>query len=59
SQKVRGPFDRPEIGNINVFKSLTSPVANLLRSAVKLFSNKPCEVFYSGSVAPPEDGKLP
>ncbi|MGB8959458.1 MAG: AsmA family protein, partial [Candidatus Aminicenantales bacterium] len=41
SQKVRGPFDRPEIGNINVFKSLTSPVANLLRSAVKLFSNKP------------------
>ena len=59
TQKVRGPFNRPEIGNINVLKSLTSPVANLLRSAGKLFSNKPCEVFYSGSVAPPEDKKLP
>ena len=59
TQKVRGPFDRPEVGNINVFKSLTSPLTNLLKSAVKLFSNKPCEVFYSGSVAPPEDKKRP
>ena len=59
TQKVRGPFNRPEVGNINVFKSLTSPVANLLRSVGKLFSNKPCEVFYSGSVAAPGDGKLP
>ncbi len=59
TQKVRGPFNRPEVGNINVFKSLTSPVANLLKSAAKLFSNKPCEVFYAGSVAPPAEGKLP
>jgi AsmA protein len=59
TQKVRGPFNRPEIGNINVLKSLTNPVKNLVRSAVKLFSNKPCEVFYSGSVPPPEDQKLP
>ena len=59
TQQVRGPFSRPAMGNINVLKSLTSPVANLLRSVGKLFSNKPCEVFYSGSVAPPEDGKLP
>ncbi len=59
TQKVRGPFSRPEIGNIDVLKSLTSPVTNLLKSAVKLFSNKPCDVFYSGSVAPPEENKLP
>jgi uncharacterized protein involved in outer membrane biogenesis len=59
TQEVRGPFDRPAIGNINVLKSLTSPVTNLLKRAMKLFSNKPCAVFYSGSVAPPEDGKLP
>jgi len=59
TQKVRGPFGRPEIGNINVLKSLASPVTNLFKSAVKLFSNKPCEVFYAGSVAPPDDKKLP
>jgi AsmA protein len=59
TQKVRGPFSRPEIGNINILKSLTSPVANLLKSAAKLFSNKPCVAFYSGSVAAPENTKLP
>jgi AsmA protein len=59
TQKVRGPFGHPEMGNINVLKSLTSPVTNLFKSAVKLFSNKPCEEFYSGSVAPPEEKKLP
>jgi len=58
-QKIRGPFSRPEIGNIDIFKSLTKPVTNLLRSAVNLFSNKPCEVFYSGSVAPPKGAKRP
>ena len=59
TQNVRGPFSRPEVGNINVLKSLTSPVKNLFKSAMKLFSNKPCLEFYSGSVAPPEGGKLP
>ncbi|MGZ5425208.1 MAG: AsmA family protein, partial [Candidatus Aminicenantales bacterium] len=59
TQKVRGPFGRPEMGNVNVLKSLTSPVTSLLRSVGKLFSNKPCEVFYAGSVAAPEDGKRP
>jgi AsmA protein len=59
TQKVRGPFGRPDIGNINVLRSLTSPVTNLFRSAVKLFSNKPCEVFYAGSVGPPEENKRP
>ena len=58
-QKIRGPFSRPEMGNIDIFKSLTGPVTNLLKSAAKLFSNKACDVFYSGSVAPPEENKLP
>jgi uncharacterized protein involved in outer membrane biogenesis len=58
-QKIRGPFSSPEIGNIDIFTSLTSPVTNLLKSAGKLFSNKPCEVFYAGSVAPPKDAKRP
>ena len=58
-QKIRGPFSRPEIGNIDIFTSLTKPITNLLKSAVNLFSNKPCEVFYSGSVAPPKEAKRP
>ena len=59
SQKIHGPFSNPEIGNINVLKSLTSPVMNLVKSVVKLFDSGPCDVFYSGSVAPPEPKKLP
>ena len=58
-QKVRGPFSSPEIGNISVLKSLTRPVTNLVRSAMKLFGGRDCDVFYSGSVAPPEENKLP
>jgi hypothetical protein len=59
TQKVHGSFSSPEIGNINVLRSLTSPVTNLVKSVGKLFSNKPCEVFYSGSVPPPGPNKLP
>jgi AsmA protein len=59
TQKVHGSFGSPEIGNINVLRSLTSPVTNLVKSVGKLFSSKPCEVFYSGSVPPPGLNKLP
>jgi uncharacterized protein involved in outer membrane biogenesis len=59
TQKVHGSFSRPEIGTINILRSLTRPVTNLLKSAVKLFDRSPCEVFYSGSVASPEDNKRP
>lgn len=59
TQKVHGSFSSPEIGNINVLRSLTSPVTNLVKSVIKLFDGGPCEVFYSGSVAPPEHKDLP
>jgi len=59
SQKVRGPFGAPEIGTISILRSLTRPVTNLVKSALKLFDGGPCDVFYSGSVPPPEHGKLP
>jgi AsmA protein len=58
TQKVHGSFSSPEIGNINILRSLTSPVTNLVKSALKLFDSGPCDVFYSGSVAPPEPNKL-
>ncbi len=59
SQKIHGSFSQPEISSIALLRSLTSPVANLVKSVGKLFSNKPCEVFYSGSVPQPEPQKLP
>jgi AsmA protein len=59
TQKVHGSFSSPEVGNINILRSLTRPVTNLVKSAIKLFDSGPCDVFYSGSVAPPENNKLP
>jgi len=59
TQKVHGSFSRPEIGNISILRSLTRPMTNLLKSAVKLFDRGPCEVFYSGSVASPVGNKRP
>jgi hypothetical protein len=56
-QKVHGPFGQPEIGNLSVLTSFTSPLAHLARSVAKLFDNKPCAVFYAGSVAPPPKPK--
>ena len=59
TQKVHGSFSRPEIGNINILRSLTRPLTNLVKSALKLFDSGPCEVFYAGSVAPPVHDKRP
>ena len=59
TQKIHGSFSRPEISNINILRSLTSPVTNLVKSALKLFDKGPCDVFYSGSVASPEHNKRP
>jgi len=59
TQKVHGPFSRPETGNLNILKSLTSPVTSLVKSVLELFDSGPCDVFYSGSVAHPVPPKLP
>jgi hypothetical protein len=59
SQKIHGPFSRPEIDKISTLKSLTSPLTSLLGMGKKLVEPGPCVPFYSGSVAPPEASKLP
>jgi hypothetical protein len=59
TQKIRGPFGSPEIGNINILRSLTSPITSLVKSVLKLFGSGPCEPFYAGSVAPPVPEKAP
>ncbi|HET7262462.1 MAG TPA: AsmA family protein [Casimicrobiaceae bacterium] len=51
-QKIRGPFGKPEVEKPNVLISLAGPALSLLRQARSLFGGK-CDVFYSGSVAPP------
>lgn len=52
-QAIRGPFGKPEVEKPHVLKSLTGPMRKLYRQARGLFPSGPCEVFYTGSVAPP------
>jgi AsmA protein len=54
SQKVHGPFRKARIEKISMFKSITGSVSNALKDAWKFVGGK-CTVFYSGSVAQPEE----
>ena len=55
-QKIRGPFSKPVVEKPSFLASLAGPVLNLARKARELLPGKGgrCEVFYSGSVAPPK-----
>jgi len=52
-QKIRGPFRKPVVEEVSVLQTAGGPLLSLFKQAKKLFG-KPCEVFYSGSVAPPK-----
>jgi AsmA protein len=52
-QKIRGPFQKPEVEKANVLETTVGPVLNLLKQAKKLLGGQ-CEQFYAGSVAPPK-----
>ncbi len=52
-EKVHGPFSKPQIERVNIFKSIAGPMLNALKDAWKFIGGK-CAVFYSGSVAQPE-----
>lgn len=52
-QKIRGPFRKPEVEKPDVLKALTGPARKLLDRARDLLGGK-CDVFYTGSVAPPK-----
>ncbi len=54
SQKVQGPFSKPQIGKVSVLESISGSVLNALGDAWKLIQGKECMAFYSGSVAQPE-----
>jgi uncharacterized protein involved in outer membrane biogenesis len=54
SEKVHGPYRKPQIEKESIFKSIAGSVLNPLEDAWKFIQGKECTVFYSGSVAQPE-----
>lgn len=53
-QKVHGPFARPVVERPRALTSLAGPVFKLLGKARGILPGGPCEVFYAGSIPPPE-----
>lgn len=53
-QKIRGTFQKPVVEKPNILKTLTGPALTLLKKGRSLFPGGECEVFYTGSVAPPK-----
>lgn len=54
-EKVHGPFRKPQIEKQSIFKSVAGSVLNPLEDAWKFIQGEQCTVFYSGSVAQPEE----
>ena len=54
SEKVHGPFRKPQIEKESIFKSIAGSVLNPVKDAWKFIKGEECTVFYSGSVAQPE-----
>jgi AsmA protein len=52
-QTIRGSFGKPAVEKPRVLTSLAGPALKLYRQTRGLFPAGPCEIFYSGSVAPP------
>ncbi len=54
TQKITGPFAKPQIEKVNVLTQVVSPVIGLFKKVEKFLSGGKCRAFYSGSVKPPE-----
>lgn len=53
-QKIRGPFQKPVLEKPNVLKSVAEPALKLLKQTGEILGGGSCDVFYAGSVAPPQ-----
>ena len=53
-QKIGGPFQKPVVEKPNVLKSVAGPAVKLLKQTRALMRGRSCDVFYAGSVAPPQ-----
>jgi AsmA protein len=52
-QTIRGPFAKPVVEKLRVLASFAGAALRLYRQARSILPLGACEVFYSGSVAPP------
>ncbi|MBI5894606.1 MAG: AsmA family protein [Desulfobacterales bacterium] len=55
SEKVHGPFNAPRVEKENIFKSMAGPVLNPMQDVWQFIQDQECTVFYSGSVAHPQE----
>jgi AsmA protein len=53
-QSIRGAFRNPVLEQPSVLKTLAGPVRKLYQMGRDLFPGGECEVFYTGSMAPPK-----
>jgi AsmA protein len=53
-QRIHGPFQKPVTDKPDFLTTLAGPAINLLKKAKDFLTNEKCEVFYTGSVAPPK-----
>ena len=53
-QELRGTFQKPELTKPTILMSLLGPARKVVTSVKGLLPGGPCEVFYAGSVDPPE-----
>jgi len=53
-QRIRGPFQKPVVEQPSVLSSLAGPLQKLYQKGRNLFPGGECDVFYTGSVAPPK-----
>jgi uncharacterized protein involved in outer membrane biogenesis len=53
-QTIHGAFKHPVVEQQSTLKSLTGPVVRLFKQVGRIFPGATCEVFYAGSVSPPQ-----
>jgi uncharacterized protein involved in outer membrane biogenesis len=53
-QEMHGTFHKPVVEKPNILQSLSEPALKLLRKGKNYLTGTECDVFYSGSVAPPK-----
>ena len=53
-QRILGSFQKPVVEKPSLLSTLTGPAMKLLKKGMALFPGGECDVFYAGSVPPPE-----
>jgi len=54
SQKISGPFKDPHIEKVSMLRSIAGPALSFFEKTKRFLTGGKCEVFYAGSVGPPE-----